>query len=60
MLLLVWATFTEVEEKERSYRTRCNVANRNSRLFAHINSNGKYMNRRFSEGKMTYTYEPKQ
>jgi len=30
-----WATFTEVEEKERRYHTRCNVANRTSRLFAH-------------------------
>jgi hypothetical protein len=34
------ATFTEVEEKERRHHTRCNVANRASRLFATLVHNG--------------------
>ncbi len=35
------ATFTEVEEKERRHHTRCNVANRASRLFATLAANTK-------------------
>jgi hypothetical protein len=34
-----WETFTEVEEKERRYHTRCNVANKTNRLFAQLEHN---------------------
>jgi len=42
------ATFTEVEEKERRHHTRCNVANRASRLFATLVHNVLQIGGRFN------------
>ena len=49
------ATFTDVEERKRRYHTRCNVANRTSRPFAHLIITHNFLKLKTNKNERTHT-----